>query len=394
LAHAGRARAAETGAGADQKAVVEGNGQFGFDLYRQLRSTAGNVFFSPYSVSQALAMTSAGARGVTADEMARTLRLSLDPRRLHPAFAGLMRDMNRAERSRQCELAVANALWSQTGYPFVEQFQQIAKTDHAAALEEVDFAGAPESARRTINARVEKQTRDKIKELLGDGFVRRDTVLVLTNAIYFKGSWLHPFREDVTAIEEFKGGPKGVAQRVPLMRQQATYRYLDDGAFQALDVPFEANELSMLAFLPRKIDGLADFEQRLTMARLSDWIARMSPQEVNVAMPRFKATASYSLARSLRDLGMRRAFSSDADFSRMVAVERVSLSSVVHKAYVDVNEKGAEAAAATGIGVVPVMAQFPPVPVFRADHPFFFLIRDNGTGSLLFAGRLSDPQAA
>jgi serine protease inhibitor len=388
-------RAADGVSDADRAALVTSNSEFGLDLYAKLRAADGNLFYSPSSISSALAMTSAGARGATADEMARTLRFSLEPRRLHPAFASLIRDLNGAERKRPGELYVANGLWSQTGYPFVADFRQVAKTAYGAALEEVDFRHATETARRTINTWVEKQTQDKIRDLLQEGTLQPDTVLVLTNAIYFKGAWMHAFREGETQPAEFALGAKGIVRNVPLMHQQNTYRYLDGGTFQALDLPYEANELSMIAFLPRTAEGLADFEKTLTVARLTDWVARMTPHDVDVALPRFKVAATFALQQQLIDLGMPRAFSrAKADFSGMMKGQQVALSAVAHKAYVDVNEKGTEAAAATAVTVMVTSARrAPPKAVFRADHPFFFLIRDNRTGSILFAGRLANPQA-
>ena len=394
LLSAGRVWAAEQVSDADRRAVVAANSEFGLDLYAKLRTADGNLFYSPYSVSDALAMTYAGARGATADEMAGALRFSLAPARLHPAFGDLIREINGAGTKRKCELYTANALWSQKGYPFVADFQQVAKDSYGAALEEVDFQRATETARRTINAWVEKQTQDKIKDLLKEGVLGPDTVLVLTNAIYFKGAWMHVFRPARTAPADFVRGAKGTVPNVPLMRQEQVHRYLDGDTFQALELPYEANELSMIIFLPRTVDGLAEFEKTLTASRVRDWLARMAPQEVDVAVPRFKATAEFTLAQPLGELGMRRMFSHAADFSGMVKGPGVHVGAVVHKAYVDVHEKGTEAAAATGVMMALESARRRRPAVFRADHPFFFLIRDNRTESILFVGHLTNPLAS
>lgn len=392
----GRAGAAGNPPEADRDKLVRGNSEFALDLYARLPATQGNAFFSPYSISTALALTYAGARGATAGEMAKALRFPLEPGRLHPAFASLVREIKGTGKKRASELSTANALWSRKGHPFVADFQRIARTSYEAALEEVDFKGAPESARRTINAWVERQTQDRIKDLLREGTVETDTVLVLTNAIYFKGAWLHRFHEQGTQPGDFALGAKGTARNVPLMRQHESHRYLDGGTFQALELPYDANEMSMIVFLPRRADGLAEFEKTLSAARLTDWLARMTDHNVDVTLPRFKVTASVNLKEPLTDLGMPLAFSRDrADFSGVVKVRPVCVSAVVHKAYVDVNEKGTEAAAATGVTMVQTSAS-PPKPraVFRADHPFFFLIRDHRTGSILFAGRLTEPPAS
>lgn len=396
LAPAGRVRAAERVSGVDRMALVAGNSAFGLDLYAKLRTTDGNLFYSPYSISDALAMTYAGALGATADEMAKVLRFPLERARLHPAFGDLIREINGAGAKRKCELHTANALWSQKGYPFLPDFQRIAKGSHGAGLEEVDFKRATETARRTINMWVEKQTRDKIKDLLKEGTLDPNTVLVLTNAIYFKGAWMHAFQTGDTAPADFARGARGTVRNVPLMRQVRMHRYLDGDAVQVLELPYEDNEVSMIIVLPRRIDGLGDVEKALTAARVTDWLAKMTPHEVDVALPRFKATSEFRLDRPLSDMGMPLAFSAGrADFSGMVKEQPpVYLSVVVHKAYVDVHEKGTEAAAATGV-VARATSAAPPRPraVFRADHPFFFLIRDNRTESILFVGRLTDPSA-
>jgi serpin B len=383
--------------GDDRAALVAGTIGFGFDLYAKLPATRGNVFFSPYSVTSALAMTYAGARGATAAEMARTLRFALPPDRLHLAFAGLVREINGTAKKRASELRTASALWSQKGHPFVPDFQRTARDSYEATLEEVDFRKAPETARRTINAWVERQTYDRIKDLMPEGTLDQETVLVLTNAIYFKGTWARAFDAEATKPGDFMTGATGAVRRVPLMRQRETHRYLDGDTFQALELPYDARETSMTVFLPRRVDGLAEFEGTLSAARVTEWLGRMTPHHVDVTLPRFTLTASADLNGPLSALGMPLAFSRQrADFSGMVRAQRVSISTVQHKAYVDVTEKGTEAAAATGVGMRLTSAAPPPAPpaVFRADHPFFFVIRDHRTDSILFAGRLTDPPAA
>ena len=377
----------------DEAAQVRGNAEFAFDLYGRLRARDGNVFFSPYSVSNALAMTYAGARGPTATQMARVLHFPFEGDRLHRSFAAVTGNV-RASAGR-AELRVANALWPHTGFPITPGFQSIAQKLYGAGLEPLDFRRAPEKARRTINTWVEEQTQDRIKELLPEGVLTPSTRLVLTNAIYFKGMWKHAFLEGATRKEKFILSTGQEIPDVPLMNQSQSLRYLDGGSFQALELPYEADELSMIVFLPRTVDGLAELESSLTADRLAGWLARMTPQEVDVTLPRFTVTAEFRLDQVLADLGMPLAFSAgQADFSGIAKDVPLSLSAVVHKAYVDVNEKGTEAAAATGAVVrVTSLRLQPPRPVFRADHPFFFVIRDNGTGSTLFAGRVVNPQA-
>jgi serpin B len=315
--------------------------------------------------------------------------------RLHRAFAAVNGEVNRAGAKGPSELLVANALWTQVGLATVPAFQSTVKTLYGGALTPLDFRKAPEASRRTINAWVEQQTRDRIKDLVPEGAINPDTRVVLTNAIYFKGAWRYAFPEKATRNEAFMVSAATTARDVPLMRQRRTFPYLDGGSFQALELPYGAGEQSMIVFLPRKLDGLADLEKTLSAARLAVWLGQLSPRDVDVTLPRFKVTAEFQLKDALTTLGMPIAFSSGADFSGMATGEPLALSAVIHKAFVDVNEKGTEAAAATGAMISTTSARLPePEPVqFRADHPFFFVIRDNGTGSLLFAGRLVDPRA-
>jgi serine protease inhibitor len=389
--------AAETSGGQraepDESAQVRGNSEFAFDLYGRLRARDGNVFFSPYSISSALAMTYAGARGPTATQMATVLRFPFEGDRLHRSLAAVTGKVKAA--ARHADLRVANALWPQAGFPITPDFQSIAQRRYGAGLESLDFRRAPEKARVTINTWVEQQTDDRIKELLPEGVLTPSTGLVLTNAIYFKGVWKHAFLESATRKEKFILSTGQEISDAPLMSQSRSLRYLDGGGFQALELPYTADELSMIVFLPRTVDGLAKLEASLTADRLADWLARMTTQEVDVTLPRFKVTAEFRLDQALADLGMPLAFSAgQADFSGIAKDVPLSLSAVIHKAYVDVNEKGTEAAAATGAVVRVTSAVVrPPRPVFRADHPFFFIIRDNGTGSTLFAGRVVNPQA-
>jgi serpin B len=379
----------------DEAALVKGNSEFALDLYARLRARDGNVFFSSYSISNALAMTYAGARGPTATQMAAALRFPMDGERLHQSFAKVNRDVNGAGAKGGAELQVANALWTQMGLATLPAFQATVKTLYGAGLTPLDFRGAPEKARMTINAWVEQQTRDRIKDLIPEGVLTPDTRVVLTNAIYFKGKWKYAFPEAATRNDTFTLSTGKTIGDVPLMSQQRAFRYLDGGSFQALELPYDADQQSMIVFLPRRADGLAELEKTLTAARVTDWLAQLAVRDVDVTLPRFKVTAEFQLKDALTDLGMPRAFSpGKADFSGIATGEPLALSAVIHKAYVDVNEKGTEAAAATAAMIFATSARAPePRPVFRADHPFFFVIRDNGTGSLLFAGRLVNPQA-
>ena len=377
--------------GGDAAAVVKGNNVFALDLYSRLRQKDGNLFFSPYSISDALAMTYAGARGQTAEQMATTLHFALPPQRLHPAFGELIRYLNAGGKQRKFQLSTANALWAQKDYTFLPDFTRITKNDYQSGLKEVDFVTATEQARKTINHWVEEQTRDKIKDLIPPRALDRTTRLVLTNAIYFKSAWAHPFYKGATKKEAFHLSNNKKVQ-VPMMHINETLRYRDGGTFQVLELPYQHYQLSMFVLLPKKADGLADLEKALTSARLDDWLKGMKTHQVNVALPKFKFSAEFSLKDVLSKMGMPLAFTNRADFTGMTTRGRLHIDEVLHKAFVDVNEKGTEAAAATAIIAKEAAEAILPRANFRADHPFVFLIRENRTGSILFMGRVANPR--
>jgi serpin B len=377
---------------ADRAALVKGNSAFAWDLYARLRAKEGNVVYSPYSISTALAMTYAGARGKTAQEMAKVLHFTLPEGRLHRAGGALTRDLSRGDK-RGYQLHVANALWGQKGYPFRKDFLRLTRTNYGAGLSEVDFVRAREEARKTINAWVEKQTRDKIKELLKKGHLTPDTRLVLTNAIYFKGLWQEKFDKKATRDVPFSLTAR-TRVKVPTMHKVAKFRHADGGSFQMLELPFAGKDVSMLVLLPKKVDGLGALEKSLTAEKLAGWQKDLRHAEVKVFLPKFKVTRAFGLGGTLTAMGMGLPFTPRADFSGMTeGRERLWISQVVHKAFVDVNEEGAEAAGATAVIMEGVSAIMPREPVmFRADHPFAFVVRDNRSGSVLFAGRVTDPR--
>ncbi len=376
---------------ADRAAVVEGNNAFAVTLYGQLREQSGNLFFSPESISTALAMAYAGARGDTASEMAKTLHFTLPPDRLHPAMGALLSDLNTAHQGYQ--LSVANALWAQRGYHFLDGFLTLMNNDYGACFNQVDFKGATEAARLTINHWVEQKTANKITDLLQPGSVRPTTRLVLTNAIYFKGSWQSQFDKAQTKEEDFHLSTTQ-NKKAPLMHREGGFNYFDGKTFQVLEIPYQSNELSMVIFLPNDVGGLPALENLLNTSNTMQWLGQLSPvTKVIVTLPKFKTTQQFELGGTLAAMGMPQAFTGRADFSGMTGTRDLAISAVIHKAYIDVNEEGTEAAAATAVTMraMAVRAPNPAPPVFRADHPFVFLIRDNGSKSILFMGRVEDP---
>jgi len=339
-------------------------------------------------------MTSTGARGNTAAQMSKTLRLPKE--NPHKAYAKLLKQLKPAKEGGY-ELRVANALWGQKGYPWLKDFLETTKAGYDAPLREVEFVTATEAARKTINAWVEDQTNDKIKDLIARGVLNQLTRLVLTNAIYFKGDWASQFDKKLTRDMPFKplGPPGGLSAsrtaKAPMMYQKAKFGYTEDKTAQVLSMPYKGKDLSMLVLLPRKVDGLADMAKKLTADDLAALAARAHRREVRVYMPKFKMTSQFGLNRVLTAMGMSDAFTpGKADFSGMNGRKDLFISAVLHKAFVDVNEEGTEAAAATAV-VVGLTSVAPRPLVFRADHPFLFVIRHDKTGAVLFIGRVMNP---
>jgi serpin B len=372
------------------QAIAKSNNRFAFDLYGRLRTNDGNLFFSPTSISTALAMTYAGAEGGTEKEMATVLRFTLPEAEVHQAFASLMATLN-APKKDTYELRMANRLWGQTGYGFLPEFLGTTSKQYGAELAQVDFVNKAEKSRQEINAWVERQTNNKIMDLLPPNSVSDLTRLVLTNAIYFKGKWRHEFDKKATKNAPFTMSATEKVD-VPLMFQKQRFKYGEMGELQLLEMGYKGDDLSMLVLLPKKVDGLQRLEKELTADNLDKWSSAMLMREVQTYLPRFKLTEQFQLNSMLAGMGMPSAFDpGKADFSGMNGKRDLFISAAVHKAFVDVNEEGTEAAAATGV-VVGVTSLPPPPKVFRADHPFVFMIRENRTGSILFMGRVTNPK--
>ena len=371
--------------------IVKGNNTFALDVYGKLKDNENNLFLSPYSISSALAMTYAGARGNTATQMAEVLHFLLSQKALHPAFANLSAHFQEIQQTGNVTLTIANALWIQEGLELLEDYLNLVKKYYDAGLFQVNFVEASEEVRQEINSWVEEQTHQKIRNILAPGTLNELTRLVLTNAIYFKGNWEMEFNKDQTQQESFWPTP-GQEIQTPMMHQQSNFKYGETETVQILQMPYAGKELSLVALLPKTKDGLAELETQLTAERLGDWLPATFLRKVNVSFPKFKLTSQFSLSAALRNLGMTEAFSDKADFSGMESTSSLSISDVIHKAFVDVNEEGTEAAAATGVSIGVTSIREPePIPEFKADHPFMFLIQEKQTGSILFLGRVMNP---
>ncbi len=379
----------------DLEQLVDGNNTFAFDLYRQVRKNSDNLFFSPYSISIALAMTYAGARDETAHEMARAMQFYLPSDSLNTAFNYV--DQKLASRGQGAQgkdgqgfrLNVVNAIWGQRGYSFLPSYLDTLALNYGAGLRILDFQGAPEASRSTINDWVTQQTEGRINDLIPEGAIDSLTRLVLTNAVYFNAAWQSQFQKGATAPGIFHPIDAD-AVTVPMMHQTTSFGYGEGPDFQVVELPYDGNELSMVILVPA--DGkFAEFEDSIDSEFVRSAIGGIHRTEVALTMPKFQVEASFSLNDALSAMGMEMAFEpQSANFSGIDGSQDLYISDVVHQAFVDVDEAGTEAAAATAVivGTTSIPAQ--PVAV-TLDRPFVFLVRDIETGTILFLGRVMNP---
>ena len=375
----------------DAGKLVEGNSAFAFDLYRRLSRAEGNLFFSPYSISTALAMTYGGARGNTEKEMAAVMRFGLEPGRLHSGFAALQSELEELEKIGGIELNVANSLWPQKEHAFLREYLSLVEKNYGVSITAVDYAGALEAARQTINRWVEDKTQERIKDLIRPGILQTLTRLVLVNAIYFKGAWEHPFEPKSTEEAPFylSAGKSVPAQ---IMAEEGDFEYAQADGIQILELPYAGGKLSMTVLLP-EAGGMKRLEDGLSREKIARWRSLVEKRSVQVFLPKFKTTAEFRLDQELKEMGMEDAFDDiKADFSGMNGGRDLFISAVLHKAFVEVSEQGTEAAAATAVVMLLRGAMPAPPTVFRADRPFVFLIEDKKNRSILFMGRISNPE--
>ncbi|PPD57351.1 serpin family protein [Dehalogenimonas etheniformans] len=389
-----KARLISNASASDTAALVAGNTDFAMALYQVLREQDGNLFYSPYSISEALAMTWGGARNETEKRMADALSFSLSQADLHAAFNYL--DAALASRGQDAKgkddqplvLKVVNAIWGQKDFTFTADYLDLLAQNYGAGLRILDFIKSPEESRRTINEWVAKETEQRIKDLIPQGSINELTQLVLTNAVYFNGGWLTPFDKALTRDGSFflLSGQK---VNVPMMNQTESMGYASGPGYQAVELKYDSGELSMVIILP-EAGTLSSFESGLDGQKLEKIIDGLKANSVNLTMPKFEFDSSFGLKSALSTLGMPIAFSDNADFSGMDGKTDLQIQDVVHKAFISVNEAGTEAAAASGVVVGGTS-----MPVDQAtvtlDHPFLFLIRDIATGAVIFTGRVTDP---
>ena len=368
--------------------AAAGNTQFALELFAEINSQAGNLFFSPFSISSALAMAYVGARSETQVQMARTFHFSTDKDVFLESSRQLGKEIEKVHKEGHVQLATANAIWSHKRYKLEKDYLSTVKKTFGVRAKTVDF-GDSQKARSRINQWVEDQTREKIRDLIAEGVLNDLTRMVLVNAIYFKGDWITPFDPNLTGQAPFHVSPEKEVEAA-MMTIKGRFRAAGTRDAQILELPYAGGGLSMLIVLPREITGLAKCESDLKLENLAKWLNDLQETEVEVTLPRFKLDFPFRLDDTLRAMGLTDAFTDRADFSGMDASRELYIGAVLHKAFVAVNEQGTEAAAATAVVMQTKMMAFPPV-VFRADHPFLFLIREHATGSILFIGRMYDP---
>ena len=380
----------------DFETLVDGNNKFALELYRQLSDgDDGNLFFSPYSLSVALAMTYAGAEGATREQMAETLNFILEEEDLHAAFNKLAIELakrgegNKSEDEEGFKLNVVNAIWGQVEYEFLSDYLDTLAVNYDAGLRLLDFVSDPEACRRTINEWVSEQTEGKIEDLIKKGIISEVTRLVLTNAIYFNAAWDKPFDEDKTSDGIFYL-PDGTTVTVPMMHQTEDFGYTEGDGYQAVELKYDGNELSMLIILPE--DGnFEQFKATFDAQKLDGIVENIRTATVTLSMPKFEYSSQFSVKDALENMGMKDAFSMAADLSGIDGSYDLFIEDVVHKAYVSVDEAGTEAAAASAV-IINLKGILEQAEV-NLDHPFIYLIRDIETNTILFVGRVMNPAA-
>lgn len=374
--------------------VAQNNNIFAFDLFKKVKEENKNLFFSPYSISAALAMTYAGARNETEMEMSKTLKFSLDKNNFHRSFKMMSDTLMENAKTKGVEINIANSLWAQKDYSFLDEYYDLTKKYYNSGFKYVDFIHQSEKARKTINKWVEKKTEEMIPDLLAEGTITDETRLVLVNAIYFYGIWDEAFKKKLTKKSIFyltKEKNKEV-DFMNLYRKQI--QYYENNLIQAIELPYAGKNISMMILLPKERNGIQKLEKYLSNSNYENWSNSLEERKVNVSLPKFEMESSYDLANILGELGMPLAFTDMADFSGMTGKKDLKISKVIHKAVIEVSEKGTEAAASTAVTMIETTSLISEKKViFNANHPFIVIIRDKKTEAILFLGKVFDPEA-
>lgn len=369
-------------------AAEKSSNLFGIDLYKVLSKKPGNLFLSPFSISSALAMTYIGAAGDTAQQMRDVLHFDVEDEVLHDSFSELIKSLNQPNEKYQ--LSIANSMWAQDGYPFLEEFISKVQKYYQSGLNYVDFIDSAkrEETRQKINEWVEERTNQRIREIIKPDDIDELTRLILTNAIYFKGRWESPFHPSLTTKEPFYI-TKDEKKEVDMMHQNIWTRYTENLSVQVLELPY-AGRISMIVVLPRQNKSLQQIEAELSLDLFQEWLSDLRQTRVDLYLPKFKMECRFNLKETLMSMGMKDAFTTVANFSKMDGTQKLQIKDVIHQSFVEVNEEGTEAAAATAVIIGIKMAPVTPI-LFKADRPFLFFIYDEVHNLILFMGRMANP---
>ncbi len=368
---------------------VEGQTAFAVDLYKSISKTPENIIFSPYSIATALAMTASGADKQTLEEMKKVLRLGV-------SFASDYKTLlSGIQPSQDYELLVANRLWIKKDQSYFPKFILDLKNNFNADFIQLDFKGPPEPLRTQINTWVEEKTKTKIKDLIPAGVITQETDLVITNALYFKGVWQEQFLKKFTKVDDFFIS-KVQKKPTDFMNAQREYEYSKETDAQVLEIPYQGRELSFIIVLPSKSEEITSFENKITAKRIQTWMLPKGKQKIKLSLPKFKIELPLDLAQPLQTLGMKSAFSrANANFTQIRPLkpnENLYISAALHKSFIEVNEEGTEAAAATAVVMTRVTSVSMDLPIiFKANRPFIYFVKHIPTNSILFMGRFSQP---
>ncbi len=368
------------------KSAVDSNNVFAFKLYANLKGNH-NLFYSPFSISSALAMTYAGAKGETEKQMSKTLHFNPKHDSLNSHFEKIITTIT-ADTANGIQLSIANSLWAQNKFHFLNTYTDLIKQFYLSQVNNVDFADV--KTRDEINGWVEKKTNNKITDLLPKGSINGNTKLVLVNALYFHGEWAAKFKTAFTTKDFFYRSSKDSVS-ADFMHMTEYNNYYEDSKFNVVEIPYKNNKASMLVFLPVNSSKMRTMQKDFTFKYYTQVINSLKNEKVSLSLPKFKVTMNFDLSDTLKKMGMPLAFIAQADFSGMDGSKDLFISKVLHKAYIAITEDGTEAAAATA--VIKTIGMAPPTPMkhFKADHPFMFIIKDNATGSILFMGQINNP---
>jgi len=370
--------------------ITENNNLFALDLYKKIGGNQENLFYSPYSISTALAMTYAGARGKTENEMAMVMHFSANNAEFYNKYSDVLKNINALNNGSSVDIYTVNSIWAQKDFKFRDEFIGILKNSFNSSLNLVDFIKETENSRIQINKWVETQTNEKIKELIKPGLIDYLTRMVLVNAIYFKADWQTTFDKQQTQKMDFRMDETNTVSCDFMFAEQEFKFYENEDGLKAIEIPYSSGKLSMLIILPKDNAGFNTLKKDISLDFYKKINSSLVSKKVKLYLPKFKITSEFELSDMLKQMGMPEAFSDRADFSGMTGTKDLKISKVIHKAFVEVNETGTEAAAATAV-VMRVKSMPVTPPEFKADHPFMFIIKENTENSILFAGNIYNP---